>query len=94
MKRLRITPLACAVAVTLLLASCTEQPGVLYRAPDPGAVPPALLHLDSDGDLAFVQHMVASLNPNGMLGVVLPHGILFRGGTVSFHPILRYSRHR
>jgi type I restriction enzyme M protein len=29
----------------------------------------------SYGDLAFVQHMVASLKPTGMLGVVLPHGI-------------------
>ena len=35
----------------------------------------------SYGDLAFVQHMVASLKPDGMLAVVLPHGILFRGGT-------------
>jgi type I restriction enzyme M protein len=35
----------------------------------------------SYGDLAFVQHMVASLKPNGMMGVVLPHGILFRGGS-------------
>ena len=34
----------------------------------------------SYGDLAFVQHMVASLNSTGMLGVVLPHGVLFRGG--------------
>ncbi len=34
----------------------------------------------SYGDLAFVQHMVACLKPTGMLGVVLPHGILFRGG--------------
>jgi type I restriction enzyme M protein len=34
----------------------------------------------SYGDLAFVQHMVASLKKDGMLGVVLPHGILFRGG--------------
>lgn len=32
------------------------------------------------GDLAFVQHMVASLNDAGRMGVVLPHGILFRGG--------------
>jgi type I restriction enzyme M protein len=32
------------------------------------------------GDLAFVQHMVASLAKNGMLGVVVPHGVLFRGG--------------
>jgi type I restriction enzyme M protein len=34
----------------------------------------------SYGDLAFVQHMAASLNSTGKLGVVLPHGILFRGG--------------
>ena len=34
----------------------------------------------SYGDLAFVQHMIASLTGDGMLGVVLPHGILFRGG--------------
>ena len=31
------------------------------------------------GDLAFVQHMVATLNMNGQLGVVMPHGVLFRG---------------
>ncbi|WP_404383205.1 type I restriction-modification system subunit M [Caenispirillum salinarum] len=34
----------------------------------------------SYGDLAFVQHMIASLKEDGLLGVVLPHGILFRGG--------------
>lgn len=33
------------------------------------------------GDLAFIQHMVASLNSKGMAGVVMPHGVLFRGGT-------------
>ncbi len=33
------------------------------------------------GDLAFVQHMLASLAEDGMLGVVVPHGILFRRGT-------------
>ena len=32
------------------------------------------------GDLAFVQHMVASLKDDGMLAVVVPHGVLFRGG--------------
>ena len=31
------------------------------------------------GDLAFVQHMVAMLNASGRLGVVMPHGVLFRG---------------
>ncbi len=31
------------------------------------------------GDLAFVQHMIATTNKNGMVGVVMPHGVLFRG---------------
>jgi type I restriction enzyme M protein len=31
------------------------------------------------GDLAFVQHMIASTNRTGMVGVVMPHGVLFRG---------------
>ena len=31
------------------------------------------------GDFAFVQHMVAVLNNAGRLGVVMPHGVLFRG---------------
>lgn len=33
------------------------------------------------GDLAFVQHMIASLNNQGMMGVVMPHGVLFRGSS-------------
>ena len=33
------------------------------------------------GDLAFVQHMIASLNNEGMAGVVMPHGVLFRGSS-------------
>lgn len=32
------------------------------------------------GDFAFVTHMLESLKPNGKMGVVLPNGILFRGG--------------
>ena len=31
------------------------------------------------GDLAFVQHMLASTTDDGMVGVVMPHGVLFRG---------------
>lgn len=31
------------------------------------------------GDLAFVQHMVATTNTKAMVGVVMPHGVLFRG---------------
>ena len=39
-------------------------------------VPPA-----SSADFAWVQHMVASMKRDtGRLGVVMPHGVLFRGG--------------
>jgi type I restriction enzyme M protein len=39
-------------------------------------VPPA-----GNGDLAWVQHMLASMTAGtGRLGVVMPHGVLFRGG--------------
>ena len=31
-------------------------------------------------DLMFVQHMLASLKPNGLMATVMPHGVLFRGG--------------
>ena len=34
----------------------------------------------SYGDLAFVQHMLASLGEDGKLAVVVPHGLLFRAG--------------
>ena len=35
----------------------------------------------SSADWAFVQHMIASMDPKkGRVGVVLPHGVLFRGG--------------
>jgi type I restriction enzyme M protein len=41
-----------------------------------GGVPPA-----KNGDFAWVQHMVASMNHRGgRVGVVMPHGVLFRGG--------------
>jgi len=34
-----------------------------------------------NGDFAWVQHMVASMNEgSGRVGVVMPHGVLFRGG--------------
>jgi type I restriction enzyme M protein len=38
-------------------------------------VPPA-----QNGDYAWVQHMITSLKPTGRAAVVLPHGVLFRGG--------------
>ena len=33
------------------------------------------------GDLAFLQHMLSSLNGDGKMGVVMPMGVLFRGGS-------------
>ena len=41
-----------------------------------GAVPPK-----TRGDFAFLLHMLGVTNAQGMVGVVMPHGILFRGGT-------------
>lgn len=41
----------------------------------PYGIPPK-----SYGDLAFVCHMIASLNNKGKMGTVVPHGVLFRGG--------------
>ena len=40
-----------------------------------GAVPPK-----TRGDFAFLLHMLGVTNAGGMVGVVLPHGVLFRGG--------------
>ena len=39
------------------------------------AIPPR-----TRGDLAFLLHMLAVTTSDGMVGVVMPHGILFRGG--------------
>jgi len=36
---------------------------------------------NNSGDFAWVQHMISSMaHPNGRMGIVLPHGALFRGG--------------
>jgi type I restriction enzyme M protein len=36
---------------------------------------------DNNGDFAWVQHMISSMAlPNGRMGIILPHGALFRGG--------------
>lgn len=34
----------------------------------------------SNGDMAWVQHMIKSMNAKGRMAVVLPHGVLFRKG--------------
>ena len=41
-----------------------------------GAMPPK-----TRGDFAFLLHMLGVTNAEGMVGVVMPHGVLFRGGS-------------
>ena len=36
---------------------------------------------EKNADYAFVLHILKSMNSNGRAGVVLPHGVLFRGGS-------------
>lgn len=53
------------------LARCQRQDRFPYGfAPETG----------KKADLMFVQHMLASLLPTGRASVVMPHGVLFRGG--------------
>jgi len=35
---------------------------------------------NSKADYAFIQHMIYQLDDNGIMAVVMPHGVLFRGG--------------
>jgi type I restriction enzyme M protein len=47
-----------------------------HRRSEYGGVPPK-----NQGDYAWVQHMLASASPDGgRVGVVMPHGVLFRSG--------------
>ncbi|MGQ0825119.1 MAG: type I restriction-modification system subunit M [Actinomycetota bacterium] len=47
---------------------------------DPWSRPSCGLPPAGNGDYAWVQHMLASMNPHsGRVGVVMPHGVLFRG---------------
>ena len=41
-----------------------------------GAIPPK-----TKGDFAFLLHMLGVTNSQGMVGVVMPHGVLFRGAS-------------
>ena len=54
-----------------VLARCQRPERFRYgHAPETG----------KKADLMFVQHMLASLKPEGRGAVVMPHGVLFRGG--------------
>jgi type I restriction enzyme M protein len=38
----------------------------------------------SKADYAFIQHMIYQLDENGTMAVVMPHGVLFRGGAEGY----------
>ncbi|WP_372880286.1 N-6 DNA methylase [Psychromonas sp.] len=54
--------------------------GYDYWASDPYGRANFGLAPQKNGDFAWIQHMFASLNGEGRMAVVLPHGVLFRGG--------------
>ncbi|MFZ5948430.1 MAG: type I restriction-modification system subunit M [Stygiobacter sp.] len=56
----------------------TNDKGVVndkYNRFDGFGVPP-----NKNGDYAFLIHLIRSLKPNGKGAIILPHGVLFRGG--------------
>jgi type I restriction enzyme M protein len=55
--------------------------GAELWANDPWGRPVCGVPPNGTADLAWVQHMVSSMRPDsGRVGVVMPHGVLFRGG--------------
>ncbi len=51
-----------------------------FRADKYGRITDYEMPPTKKADYAFVLHMVKSMNENGRAGIVLPHGVLFRGG--------------
>ncbi|MBP3818759.1 MAG: SAM-dependent DNA methyltransferase [Butyrivibrio sp.] len=47
-----------------------------YKRFDGYGIPP-----EKNGDYAWFLHVLKSLNPDGKAGIILPHGVLFRGNT-------------
>ena len=43
--------------------------------------PAGVLAPENKADYAFVMHVLSKLSPTGTAGIVLPHGVLFRGGS-------------
>jgi type I restriction enzyme M protein len=53
----------------------------------PYGIPPK-----NSGDFAFIQHILATLNDTGKAAVVVPPGVLFRGGRVVVRPGVLFRR--
>ena len=52
----------------------------LFRNDKYGRIEGYELPPQKNADFAFVLHIIKSMNVNGRAGVILPHGVLFRGG--------------
>lgn len=52
----------------------------IFRANKYGRITGYEMPPTKKADYAFVLHMIKSMNKNGCAGIVLPHGVLFRGG--------------
>ncbi len=52
----------------------------IFRNDKHGRIDGFELPPQKNADFAFVLHIIKSLNTNGRAGIVLPHGVLFRGG--------------
>ncbi len=53
----------------------------VYRNDKYGRIDGYDLPPQKNADFAFVLHIIKSMNTNGRAGIVLPHGVLFRGGS-------------
>lgn len=60
--------------------SIKEWESEIFKSDKYGRVDDYEMPPDKKADYAFVLHMVKSMNENGRAGIVLPHGVLFRGG--------------
>ena len=60
--------------------SISEWESEIFKSDKYGRVTGYEMPPTKKADYAFVLHMVKSMNENGRAGIVLPHGVLFRGG--------------
>lgn len=60
--------------------SLSEWESEIFRTDKYGRLEGYEMPPKSNADYAFILHSIKSMNSNGRAGIVLPHGVLFRGG--------------
>jgi type I restriction enzyme M protein len=60
--------------------SISDWESEIFRTNKHGRIEGYEMPPEKNADYAFVLHILRSMNANGRAGVVLPHGVLFRGG--------------